>query len=236
MAVNQSAVLNVQEVELTPVEDVIEEVLSDKIIYNCAFCGKGVDVAPDLRQWCERLSGNDAFYCASCLRNELNMKKSKDILVISFRGIIGFLYYAFYAVPSSHSRKISYSEIKDIIRSHERVGLYNPVFSYDPDSYLWFIDFSKVGKGRKKIKLKDVLKTITNILACFNLYERLYNIKMCEVYEKYEEAVTKFYEQRSRPPGRKLCVPTLYGCGFNDTYKHFTYEDTRQFTPSDFVL
>lgn len=118
------------------------------------------------------------------------------------------------------------SEISDYIKAHEQAGLQNPVFHYDPETYLWFVDFSKVGNGRKKIEIEDVLKTVMNILTCFNLYEYA-NGGMHSFYNKYRDAIVKFHEQRYRPEDRPFLIPTLQ---MRDLPKGITVEDTRAFT------
>lgn len=225
--------MDVQQVDLLLIDNGQKGELSEQVYYECDFCGKTVEIKSGCGDLHERLSP-DGFHCSFCLRNGFHTKHSKNILAMSFRGIIGWYYYDLYL--ASRAMSISVSEIQDCIDSHAKTGLQNPVFFYDDESYLWFIDFGKVGKGRKKVRLDEVLKTVVNILSCFNLYERLTAIRIPAMYQKYEEAVTKFYSQRSRPTDKRLCIPTLYGCGMTETHKKFSWEDTRQFVPASLTL
>ena len=212
------------EVKLVPVKkNPDDKELADKIYYECMFCGKKVGLYPYQRGLCEKLSGPD-FYCSFCLRNNFHTKNKHNILILSFRAVIGYYYTTFYV----NARKMYYSEIEDYINCHVKVGLENPVFSYDPETMLWFVDFSKIGKGNKKITINDVLKTIVNILACFNLNDNLGNNKSSVFFEKYKESIEKFYASRWRPEGKKALIPTLQGCEGVLT-KPSGFEENRRF-------
>jgi hypothetical protein len=108
------------------------------------------------------------------------------------------------------------------------------VFNYDPESFLWFIDFEKVGTMGRKIPIEEVHKTIANILSCFNLYETVPGFQMYKFFDKYKEAIDVFYSQRSRPEGHKILCPTFKACGVFET-KDLPFEKTREFTPKDMV-
>jgi len=221
---------NILDVKLIPVaENPKNGELSDKIYYECMFCGKRVGLYPNQRRLCETLSGHN-FYCIFCLRNNFNTNNNRNILILSFRAIVGYYYYTFYL----NSRKMYYSQIEDYINIHIKTGLENPVFYYDNETMLWFIDFSKVGRGNKKIKICEIFKTITNIITCFNLDTNLGNNKSCVLYDKYKEAIEKFYTSRWRPDGKRMLLPTLQGCESSFT-KPATFEETRCFTISRFV-
>ena len=149
--------------------------------------------------------------------------------MLSFRGVIGYLYHRKYI-----KKDLWYSELADFIDSHAEVGLENPVFNYDPETYLWFIDFSKVGISRRKIKVKDVMKTIINIMACFNLYDHISQNEMVDFYNKYKEAVDKFATERYRPEGKPILIPSLTGIYQLDKDK-ISIEDIKAFTAADFI-
>jgi len=224
---------DILDVNLVPVEKHPEHgELADKIYYECMFCGKRVGLYPQERNVCEKLSGDD-FYCVFCLRNNFYTKNNRNILILSFRAIIGYYYYNFYL----NGKKMYFSQIEDYISAHVKVGLKNPIFNYDPDTMYWFIDFSKVGRGNKKIKINDVLKTIVNIGACFNLDANLCNNRSAVIYERYKEAIEKFYSSRWRPQGKKILIPTLQGCdtASGNTAPGIKYEDTRNFSSKRFV-
>jgi hypothetical protein len=121
----------------------------------------------------------------------------------------------------------------------------NPVFNYDQESYVWFIDFRKVGESKKKISVKDVQSTIVDILATFNLPITIPAVHMNKLYQKYDEAVSDFYTKRYRPEGKKLLCPTLKNCGnvlwsinppthwqtAQTQSQKMTLEDTKNFLP-----
>jgi hypothetical protein len=151
-----------------------------------------------------KLSGPDRHYCEFCLRHGYNTRNSKHILPLSFRSIIG---HFFYQPPSPH-RRLYVSEIQDFIDSHVQAGLLNPVFNYDPETCLWFVDFSRVGKSKKKLPLSSVLHTVIDILTCFNLSEMAPSSEAV-LYSKYKDAITNFYERRHRPPDRRMLIPSV---------------------------
>lgn len=220
-----------QPVQLLPVEKKVKGDLCDEIYYECAFCGKKEAVSGEHRTICERLSG-DNFYCSFCLRNQFHTKNNRNVFICSFRAIIGFYYYNFYKFPPTFCNHIYISELQDYIAAHVNAGLANPVFSYDPTTYLWFIDFSRVGRGRKKVKLKEVLHTVSNILTCFNLAQHIPKLDIPFFYGKFEDSLLKFQATRYRPENHYYCIPTFANC--IDGYlskKTFTFEDTRWFTP-----
>lgn len=228
---NNDAELNVKTVELKVVENDFDGELAEVAHYECAYCGKNVKLNTGSAKLHQRLNSNE-FYCNFCLRHKLYTKSNRHILMLTFRSIIGYYYYVLYRTTVTN-QKMYYSEINDCIASHMETGLQNPVFHYDPQTYIWFIDFSRVGQGKGKIPCVDVLRTISNIIVCFNL-SRISNIKIHELYNKYQEAVEKFYTQRNRPYGKKLLVPTLQGCGiFENT--NFDMDNTRNFTLSQFI-
>ena len=226
-------IINSQNVVLNKKEESLTNKLSEIIYYECAFCEKTEGLYTAQRKICEKLSGAD-YYCTNCLRHGFNTKLNKNILPLSFRAIPGYFYYELYLYAIT--RKMWIGEINDYIISHEMAGNLNPVFTYDQESMLWFIDFNKVGKGRKKIKLSDVMKTISNILVCFNLQDNIPTVKTAKLYEKYNEAITKFYTHRYRPNEKKLLIPTLSGCGVWDTNKKFNLENTRGFTSTKMAI
>lgn len=203
--------------------------LSDALHVECNFCNKHVVLDAESSKLYEKMSGT--FYCAFCLRHHFHEGISRHILPLTFRAIVGYYYYTFY---KGNPNKLYWSEILEYLETHAHVGLRNPVFYYDPETYIWFIDFSRVGKGRGKISCDDVLKTILNILACFNLSLHIINIRIFELYNKYKEAIEKFYTQRSRPTDKKLVAPTLSGCGAIEN-RNLEIEHIKNFTSSAFV-
>ena len=216
-----------QKVKIVPKEDTPPGELSDIVHYECAFCMKTIGLHAAQRKLCEKLSGSE-FYCPFCLRHGFNSKANKHVLVMSFRAIAGYYYYEKYVY--TNNRNLWISEIRDYMDRHEATGLQNPVFVYDPSTFQWFVDFSKIGRGKRKVRVAEVYKTTINILSCFNLTEHIPIVKMAKFYEKYREAIEKFYTQRYRPEGKRLLIPTLQGCGIYDS-KKFSIDNTKVLSP-----
>ena len=215
----------IQNVEINQISTSDTGELSDYIHCECKFCRKIVGLYPSFRKMCERLSGGE-FYCSFCLRNSFNGKLNRNVLILSFRGIIGYYYYEKYI--NCNNRQMCISEIEGYIESHVKTGLQNPLFSYDPETMLWFIDFNHVGRSSKKIKINEIMKTIANILVCFNLQINMPALKTQKLYQKYKMAIMKFYSNRFRPINRPHLIPTLSGCGIAET-KKYNVDDTRDF-------
>jgi len=222
-----STTIDRQNIELAEIENDSDE-LSEHIHYSCCFCGKQVEMLPMIRKLCERLSGQ-RIYCPFCLRNNMHTKSNKHVLIMSYRSVFGYYYYTKYL--GAGKRNLWLTEISDIIDSHWDAGVQNPVFLYDPDSFLWFIDFSKVGKGRKRIRTNEVLKTILNQILCLNLPHHITTMKMGKFYHKFETAIKKFSEERYRPTDKRFLIPTLKDCGGYESQKKFTFDVSREFTP-----
>jgi hypothetical protein len=212
-----------------------------RITKKCSFCEKETILHPESNRLTTKLCSPGRFYCTFCLRNQLHMKDNKHVLMITFRSIIGYYFYEFYQFPKNPVMYLS--EIQDYVNLHQSIGLLNPAFNYDPESFVWFIDFRRVGMSKKKISVSDVSSTIIDILASFNLADHIRNIQMHKLYLKYQEAISDFYEKRYRPEGKKLCSPTLKGCGSIDWYgtvqvmqnaqqSRMNIEDTKNFLPS----
>lgn len=223
----EPTIIDTQTVTISPMKTDANGELSDKIWYECAFCGKRTGLYPSERRLCERLSG-ERFFCPFCLRHGFHTRTSKNILVISFRSIIAYYYYDKYIYAAN--RHLWIKEVTDCIEAHWEAGMKNPVFTYDPESFLWFVDFGKVGKGKKKIRITEVLKTILNMLVCFNMPQHIPNLKKGNLYQKFAEAILKFYKNRYRPPGKAMLIPTLKDCGVYES-KRFSFETSRDFLP-----
>lgn len=204
----KSSELQAQQVELKELAPITSGELSNTIHRECEFCGKIMALSPTRNEIHEFL--NSEFYCDTCLRNRFYTKHNRHILVLTFRALFAYYYYAFYR---GTNRTVHYTEILEYINTHSKIGLRNPVFYYDPQSLLWFVDFSRVGKGKSKLPLEEVLKTVANILACLNIQSHMPTVRVFELFEKYKEAISVFYQRRYRPPGKRMLVPTLIGCG-----------------------
>jgi hypothetical protein len=213
---------------------------------RCNFCGKEIDLSRTAN-FCPMIAG-DRFYCTFCLRNRYHHRDQRHVLMLTFRAVLGYYYYALYAQAKQTLMYVS--EIGEFAETHAAVGLQNPVFNYDPESYIWFVDFTRVGLGRGKVPVEQVLMTISQILMSFNLFEVVKDIRPYKLYKKYEEAVMLFYHQRHRPEGSRLLNPTLIKTGAGDyaaeklavhgysttgsydAKRKIDYDETRRFTPT----
>jgi hypothetical protein len=207
--------LEVQEIKLSPK---LEPYLA---YYDCNFCNKQVPTTKATHL--AKLSG-DSFYCSHCIRHGYNSKNRRNVLITSFKSLFGYYYQAFCV----STRKLWVSELKELHDLHVQVGLQMPVLSYDPETMYWFIDYNKIGRGRKKINHKHVCHTIIDIISCFNLPEYLDKVKINKFASKYLIAMREFYAHRHRPDNKKLLLPTLYNCG--DLPVATNMEATKNFT------
>ena len=158
---------------------------------------------------CRQLSGPGRFFCDFCLRQRHNTKRGRNVLILSFRGLIAYLYYEIYV---SH-RVVSFSEIDDVVVDHVVVGLKNPLFAYDRDTMLWHVDFSRVGITKKKLPVENVKNTVIDILKNLRLPDFTRAVQLSNIETKYAEAIDNFHHKRSRPQNRRLLIPTMKGCG-----------------------
>lgn len=186
----------------------------NKAYCKCNFCGKETEMTDAGNRFLPKLSGPDCFYCCFCLRHCFNQKDARHTLMLTFRGIIGYFFYAFY--NNCKGVQMTISEINDYIANHVTAGTQNPLFAYDPETYVWFLDFRRIGRGKKQLPIQTVLTTISEIILTFDLFENVKDIKPHKVYLRYEEAIFKFYHQRSRPQGSKILAPTLFKTGASD--------------------
>lgn len=212
---------------------------------KCNFCEKYSLFLKDC--YFNKLCTPGTFYCKFCLRHNYHTRNNVHLLMLSFKSIFGYYFWQFYFNPPRPYMWLL--EIKDYISIHEQIGLQNPLFNYDPDTYTWFIDFRKIGDSKKKLPLVEVQKTILEILAVCNLHVHVKGLSMSDFYQKYFLAINDFYQKRTRPEGKRLLCPTFLGCGtpewgslsYSGQLTYPTYEgnkigieDTRNFSPEMF--
>lgn len=200
----------------------------------CRFCGKDAKINARADKLIHNIVKDDGFHCGFCIRHDLHTRRGKDTLVLSMRGIIAHLYYNCYWTKEN---TLFVSQIQDMIDAHALCGQINPVFLYDPDTYLWFVDFRKIGDdSKRRISLDEVINTTHDMLSCFNLYQYLKDFKGHKLVEKFDEALIDFFKKRYRPQGKPHLIPTLIGCTTDTTvvqnapkrdYKTFTSRDLR---------
>jgi hypothetical protein len=219
-------------VKLTKIEDDPESLCN--IYYQiCNFCGKGIKITPGNETSIKKLSSKTA-YCSFCLRNNYHFRSSHNVLMMSYRGILGFYYYRFYL---EEPRTMWVNQLQAIIDKQVFVGLQHPAFNYDPSTFLWFIDFNKIGNNTSKAPFESVLNTTKSM---FDLLDVNLNFKRCfiqpsnDLWEKFSKALVLFYEQRKRPKDRRMLIPTMLGLipGINEDF----LEATRDFCKSNMIL
>jgi len=225
--------LSISQVRLKPIPATLSGELSDKVFRKCFFCEKNCETASVQSSLIDRLSGPGNFYCSFCLRHGLNNKGNRDVLILSFRSIIGYFYFQNY-IQANNGQKLWISQIEDYIDAHCHAGLVNPLFLYDPDTMLWFLNFSRIGKSKKKIHIDEVMKTIVSILTTFNLSETTPGVSMSSLFLKYKDAVDGFYRKRFRPADRRMLIPTLANTGVVepkmcslDKMRNFVFDDLK---------
>jgi len=180
------------------------DTISDEVCYKCCFCEKIICLDEHHRNLCETLSSSKEIFCPFCLRYGFSSKNRRNVFILTFRSIVGYYYHVFYKHPQH--RKMFIPQINDYIGEHETAGLANPVFSYDRESMLWFIDFNRVGRGKNKLPFQTIETTLVDILACFQL--KKYGLNADAFQNNCHSAVWKFYTERKQPPHRILS-PTL---------------------------
>lgn len=223
--------MKIQQINISGFSNDLDQAFNARAHLLCEFCGKSTTISPLSRILVDKLSKKNLDFCSFCIRNDLTSRNNRHTLILSFRSVFGYLYYHDYKIKK---KTLFFSQLEDLISSHEKAGLTNPVFKYDPETFLWFINFEKVGATGRKIPVVEVHKTILNILACFNLYETVTNFRLHLFYKKYAEAIDDFYKKRSRPVGKTILSPTFHQCGVIET-KDLPLEKTREFNPKDMV-
>lgn len=205
-------------------EDTGKEIASN-FFQTCSFCDKLVKVGRLNFKTCCRLSGSQ-FFCPFCLRHDFHHRSSRNILILSFRAIVGFYYYRRY----QSDRDMYLNEIQAMVDQHARVGVQNPTFSYDPFTMLWFVNFNKIGNESRKAPYGEVEATALAALNVFNLSKAIRQSAHEEMWKKYQEAMKTFYEKRQRPKDRRMLIPTLTGIAHGEKPEFF--EKTRDFVYS----
>lgn len=183
---------------------------SKSVICKCNFCQSMISLTPRKREMWKEASGAGHFYCGFCLSNNYNTKLSKHVLITSFRAIIGYYYYGLYL---NNSKNMSFSQILDIVKNHEEVGLKNPIMKYDPSTHLWFINFHKIGNKNKSLGIDHLLKSTLEIITSFQIPMHIKGASPFKLFKKYQEAFILFYQQRTRPEGSKILSPTMIKTG-----------------------
>jgi len=224
---SKNTILKTYDVSVQQVTENSGNQLSDTFYHNCLFCEKLVKVSSTNFKSCLNLGGGK-FYCPFCLRNNFHYRSSRNVLIFSFRSIIGQYYYKHFLEAQGRT-KMWVSEIRSLIKNHERVGLKCPVLFYDPTTYLWFADFNKIGKDVRKAPIEEVTEAIALTLQEFQLDKIYGSYAFNGIWDKYNKALKLFYAKRQRPVDRRMLIPTMHGIvhGYKDNF----FDGTRDFIP-----
>lgn len=198
------------------------------IFARCNFCHKDSVMKETTYKDAFQL-GHGYFYCPFCVRNRFNYKKREHILLMDFKGIIGFYINYLYSEGTIYN-----FQIIDYIRKHSITGLKNPIFSYDHESMLWFVDFTRVGNTKNKVPIESVIQNTKNIIQSFDVNKNIKNCNPQKILDKYEESINDFYVSRKRPEGKRILSPTLKNCTYRaqidwDLTKEFKFNQVDLF-------
>lgn len=218
-----------QEVNIEKIDSHKQDELIDNFYRNCNFCDKLVRVSAINFNSCQRLSGSN-FYCPFCLRHNHNYRSARNILPLSYRAIISYYYYRLYGSKPS---KMYFSQIDSFIEKHQSFGLQNPVFSYDPSIFVWYVNYNFIGTDSRKAPHSEVKEVILAMLDSFELKKHLGDHARSGMFSRFEKAIDIFYEQRKRPKDRKILIPTLVNLVPHE--KNEFFETTREFTKNHLV-
>jgi hypothetical protein len=222
--------MKIKEVNITKIKTINSEELSDNVFRICNFCDKPIKLNLNNLNTCQNLCGKDCF-CPFCIRFNHHHRHSRHILPFSYRGIIGYYYYKLYL---SNPPEIYYSQIVDIIKKHKSIGLQSPIFYYDEDNFMWYLNFNLIGNQKNKAPYSEVKRVVGQMLNCFKLNTVISPFAQDHMQKKFDKAIELFYQQRKRPKNKKTLIPTLEGTSSGE--KSSFYEQTRSFTYFDFVL
>ena len=167
---------------------------------TCYFCNKQVFLPENFYTLYQIASNRQNFFCSFCLQHHYHIRH-KDILITSFRAVLGYYYYRYYL---GHPRVMYLSQLRDYEKTHRHTGLQNPLFAYDPHTLLWFVDFSE----SKRIGVVAILQTIHDILSTLKLPPKIND----RFYRKYHSAIMRYHEERYRPTHSRMLIPTLINC------------------------
>lgn len=216
------------DVDLKKLELNLGEELSDSFYRNCIFCDKFVKITPLNFNSCSNIGKNQ--YCPFCLRHNFHHRNNHNILIFSFRGIIGYYYYKMYRCKPN---KMWLSQIEGFIDHHVLIGLNNPTLTYDPFTFLWFADFNRIGTEGCKAPFDEVNQTIKDMFDVFATDQHISGFAQLNMWDRFQKASKLFYEQRIRPKDRKMLIPTFSKILQQETEDF--HDKTRAFTRSNLV-
>lgn len=227
--------MDIHEIKLAKITSTGYEI-SNRYDQICAFCEKIVAIDQSNLKSCLEISGNN-FYCPFCLRNNFHARSSSNILIMSFRAIIGYYYHRLYNITP---RRIYFTEIQDLIQKQIEIGLSNPVFCYDPETYLWFIDFNRIGQTKNKTSFNHVLDDCVHLVEAMNIIKIISPTANAQTCSKYSTAIKLFHEKRKRPTNKRMLIPTFNGVSSSNTMLRNEsdkfWKTTKYFSPNDLFV
>ena len=220
-----------RDVEVRQVDSDTGHEFSDNFYINCAFCEKLVKITPVNFHSCSNLGNNS--YCPFCLRNKFNYRDNHNVLILSFRGIIGYYYHRMYRTKPT---KLWVSQIEDMIEKHVEIGLSNPILSYDPSTFLWFADFNRIGSYKHKVPFDEIQVTLEQIFDTFDVQGNISLYAETNIWKRFDEAFKLFYKQRKRPKDKKKLIPTFAQIITSNLDNEDFHEQTRNFTKISLMI
>jgi hypothetical protein len=127
------------------------------------------------------------------------------------------------------------SQIESQIERHALLGLDNPALSFDPQTFLWFANFNKIGVDKYKAPFDEVILLMQKMLDVFEVKERISQQARDVLWSRLEKATKLFYQQRKRPKDKKMLIPTLAQIVIPAESDEF-YERTRTFNQTNLIV
>ena len=146
----------IKNVTITEVQNGDDLSSGTRVFCTCNFCCKTTILSNSIQKINKQIVGKGKIFCTNCLRNEFYCpKRSRNTLMLTFRGLIGYYYHCFHLGTKVNVMQIH--EIQSYIDLHVKIGLQNPLFHYDSETYTWFIDFGRVGTEPRRTPVEFVL-------------------------------------------------------------------------------
>lgn len=176
-------------VEFFTINSKLPDQLADEFYKYCSFCSKQVLINNEKIQKIPKSLIEEDYFCDFCFRKKNIQSK---IVIFSFKSIIYYLYEIY---KSDSSEKTLYkSQFNDYIESHKKTGLKNLALDYDEESFNWFLNLDLIGDSENQIPLSEILKSIIEILVCFNLY--YFEIDGFFIYKNIKKSIETAIESK----------------------------------------
>lgn len=170
------------EVQFFPINQAMADELTDAFYKTCSRCGKDVLITPETVKHIPKSLIDGIFYCRFCLTHGFD---TKHPLIFSFKSLICHLHDIYEAGQSTNVKY--HCQLFDFIDAHRDAGIKSFCLSYDDESFNWFMDGSLVGEGNGKIQTNEVLKTVVEIISCFNPSKNFMDCR--DVYKEIKDSI-----------------------------------------------